>query len=74
MSRVTEAEKEIIRKKGEYYAKHPEEVVSYRQIRKDLIDQEGIKPDRATIRKYLQESVKRTVGQARFNQVYEKLW
>ncbi len=33
MPRVTEAEKEIIRKKGEYYAKHPEEVVSQRQIR-----------------------------------------
>lgn len=41
---------------------------------KELIDLEGIKADRATIRKCLQEVVKRTVGQARFDQVYETLW
>ncbi len=59
MPRVTEPEKEVIRKKGEYYVKHPEEVISQRQIRKDLIDHEGIKADRATISKCLQVGVMR---------------
>ncbi len=59
MPRVTEAEKEIIRQKGEYYAKHPTKVVSQKQRRKDLMDQQGIKADRATIRICLQVGVMR---------------
>ncbi len=80
MPRVTEAGKEIIRKKGEYYAKHPTEVVSQKQIHKDLIDHEGIKADPATIRICLKVGVirafnaKTTAEVKRALQVYSNLW
>jgi hypothetical protein len=71
--RIKEAEKEFVRKRGEYYVKHPGEVPSIRQMRKDLIEK-GINADRATIKVCLQEGVARVVGIEQAHLIYNKLW